>query len=192
MCKSACALMTLKKSVISAITPSLRCWASGHLVTTGNRIHCGGHWNGLHARWGWSRNASPSRSLQVIVTLPETTKQYRYGASWVSPRSVSTTCQKRTTGGDLLARQGLAVQTLNSSMTQVAQSMILIASRVATAENILRSATTSSCSTTRRRRVGTNRSSSAILTWVLAWNEHCVCFREPVMCILLICSYLLC
>src|SRR5260370_30033600 len=101
--------MTSKKSVTSAITPSLRCWASGHLATTGNRIHCGGHWNGLHVCWGWSRSASPSLSLQVIVMLPVTTKQNGYGWSWVYHRSVSTTCLKRTTGGHLLAILVLAV-----------------------------------------------------------------------------------
>src|SRR6266487_4459371 len=170
MCKSACALMTLKKSVISAITPSLRCWASGPLVTTGNRTHCVGHWNGLHECWGWSRSAFPSQSLLVIATHPVTTKQCRYGWSQVFPRSVSTTCLKRIIGGDLLARQVLAVPTLNSSTIQAAQSMLLIASRDAVAENILKSVTTSSCSTTKQQRVHTSRSSSATLMWVLAWN----------------------
>src|SRR6266702_7230454 len=101
-CKSVCAQMTLKKWVTSTITPSLRCSASGRLVTIGNRIRYVGRWNGLHVCSDWSRSVYLSLSLQVIVTLPVMTKLYRYGWSWAFPRSVSTTCLKRTTGGDLL------------------------------------------------------------------------------------------
>jgi alanyl-tRNA synthetase len=61
-------------------------------------------------------------------------------------------------------RDDEAVQTLNFSTTQVALSTVLIADRVAAAKSILRSVTTSSCSTTKRRTVRTCRSSSAILT----------------------------
>src|SRR6266404_1169685 len=32
----------------------LRCWASGRLVTTGNRIRCAGRSNGLPGCWGWN------------------------------------------------------------------------------------------------------------------------------------------
>src|SRR5205823_2537961 len=83
MCKSVCAQMTLKKWVTSAITPFLRCLASGRLVTIGNRTRYVGHWNGLHVCLDWSRNAYLSLSLQVIVMLPVMTKPYRYGWSWV-------------------------------------------------------------------------------------------------------------
>src|SRR6266568_8908498 len=115
MCKSVCAQMTLKKWVTSAITPSLRCSASGRLVTIGNRTRYVGHWNGLHVCSDWSRSAYLSLSLQVIVTLLVTTKLYRYGWSWVFLRIVSITCLKRTTGGHLYARLVPAPQTLNSS-----------------------------------------------------------------------------
>src|SRR6266702_4254053 len=178
MCKSVCAPMTLKRWVTSVITPFLRCWASGHSETIGNRIRYVGHWNGLHVCSDWSRSAYLSLCLQVIVTLPVMTKLYKYGWSWVFLRSVSITCLKRTTGGHLKERVVPAVQTLNSSTTQVAQSMVLIASRVALAVNILKSAIMSSCSTTKRQRAHMCHLRSAILTWVLAWNERSVHIRE--------------
>src|SRR5579872_205496 len=99
-----------------------------------------------------------------------TTRRNRSGCRWAYPRNAFMLCKKRTTGGNLVVYPALAAQIQNCFTTPDGPHMAQIVAPAAIAANILRLATTYSCSTTKQRKDATNHCNNAplMLAWVLS------------------------